>query len=151
MELPLSYIYGNLVISDSKWAITSQFRRNLSSGVRILLTSWTSEIFTRHKHFYITTAIDANAKLQIWTCSIKDHYQCMISFGFFSLISDFEMLCPADGCGQQGKFCLSTRESRELAPLRDGWPHQSGWIFGKVPNGLWPSLSFSENLVANLL
>ena len=30
--------------------------------------------------------------------------------------------------------------------LRDGWPYQNGWIFGKVPNGLWPS--FSENHVA---
>ena len=22
--------------------------------------------------------------------------------------------------------------------IRDGWPYQNGWIFGKVPNGLWP-------------
>ena len=23
-------------------------------------------------------------------------------------------------------------------PQRDGWRHQNRWIFGKVPNGLWP-------------
>ena len=23
-------------------------------------------------------------------------------------------------------------------PLRDGWLHQNGWIFGRVPNGFWP-------------
>ena len=22
--------------------------------------------------------------------------------------------------------------------VRDGWPYQNGWIFGKIPNGLWP-------------
>ena len=22
--------------------------------------------------------------------------------------------------------------------VRDGWPNQNGWIFGKVPNDLWP-------------
>ena len=22
--------------------------------------------------------------------------------------------------------------------IRKGWPHQNGWILGKVPNGLWP-------------
>ena len=38
-----------------------------------------------------------------------------------------------------------------LRPLREGWPHQNGWIFGRVPNDLWPPLhrSFSKNDVAN--
>ena len=25
-------------------------------------------------------------------------------------------------------------------PLREDFPYQNGWIFGKVPNGLWPPL-----------
>ena len=33
--------------------------------------------------------------------------------------------------------------------IRDGWPHQNGWIFGKIPNGLWPPPSFSENYIAD--
>ena len=24
--------------------------------------------------------------------------------------------------------------------IRDGWLYQIGWIFGKIPNGLWPTL-----------
>ena len=32
--------------------------------------------------------------------------------------------------------------------LREGWHLQKWWIFGKVPNGLWPPPSFSENHVA---
>ena len=33
--------------------------------------------------------------------------------------------------------------------LRDGWPDQKGWIFGKVPTGFWSPLPlFSENHVA---
>ena len=32
--------------------------------------------------------------------------------------------------------------------LREGWRLQNWWIFGKVPNGLWPPPSFSENYVA---
>ena len=36
-----------------------------------------------------------------------------------------------------------------LPSLREGRPYQNGWIFGKVPNGLWPPPpSFSENHVA---
>ena len=39
-----------------------------------------------------------------------------------------------------------------LRPLREGWPHQNGWIFGRVPNDLQPPLhrAFSNNYVANL-
>ena len=35
--------------------------------------------------------------------------------------------------------------------VRDAFPFQNGWIFGKVPNGLWPPAppSFSESCVAN--
>ena len=33
--------------------------------------------------------------------------------------------------------------------LRDGWHHQNGLIFGKIPNGLWPPPSFSENYIAD--
>ena len=33
--------------------------------------------------------------------------------------------------------------------IREGWHLQNWWIFGKVPNGLWPTPpSFSENHVA---
>ena len=35
--------------------------------------------------------------------------------------------------------------------LREASPFQNGWIFGKVPNGLWPPPSFSENHVADFL
>ena len=35
--------------------------------------------------------------------------------------------------------------------LRDGWRHQNGWIFGKVPNSFWPPPSFSESYIANFL
>ena len=35
--------------------------------------------------------------------------------------------------------------------LRDAYPFQNGWIFGKVPNGLWPPPSFSESYVAIFL
>ena len=28
---------------------------------------------------------------------------------------------------------------------RDGWPHQNGWIFGKVTKGLWPPLIFGKS------
>ena len=33
--------------------------------------------------------------------------------------------------------------------LRDGWQCQNGWIFGKIPNGLWPPPSLSENHITN--
>ena len=33
--------------------------------------------------------------------------------------------------------------------LREASHLQNGWIFGKVPNGLWPPPSFSESYVAN--
>ena len=33
--------------------------------------------------------------------------------------------------------------------LREASPFQNGWIFGKVPNGLWPPPSFSENHIAD--
>ena len=33
--------------------------------------------------------------------------------------------------------------------FREGWRLQNGSIFGKVPNGLWPPPSFSENHIAN--
>ena len=29
--------------------------------------------------------------------------------------------------------------------LRDVWPYQNGWIFGKIPNGLWPPLIFGKS------
>ena len=31
---------------------------------------------------------------------------------------------------------------------RDGWRLQNTWIFGKVPNGFWPTPSFSESYIA---
>ena len=37
----------------------------------------------------------------------------------------------------------------KLAKLREGWRLQNWWIFGKVPNGLWPPPSFSENHIAD--
>ena len=38
-----------------------------------------------------------------------------------------------------------------MTMIRDAFPFQNGWIFGKVPNGLWPPAppSFSESCVAN--
>ena len=37
-------------------------------------------------------------------------------------------------------------------PLRDAFPFQNRWIFGKVPNSLWPRPpSFSESYIANFL
>ena len=39
-----------------------------------------------------------------------------------------------------------------MITLREAPPYQNGWIFGKVPNGLWPPpSSFSENYVADFL
>ena len=35
--------------------------------------------------------------------------------------------------------------------IRDAYPFQNGWIFGKVPNSLWPPPSFSESYIANFL
>ena len=35
--------------------------------------------------------------------------------------------------------------------IREASPFQNGWIFGKVPNGLWPPPSFSENHIADFL
>ena len=32
----------------------------------------------------------------------------------------------------------------EEEKLRDRWRHQNGWIFGKVPNGLWPPPHFRK-------
>ena len=31
--------------------------------------------------------------------------------------------------------------------LRDGWRHPNGWIFGKVPNGLWPPPSHFRKIM----
>ena len=44
-----------------------------------------------------------------------------------------------------------TLEIENVTLLREASPHQNGWIFGKVPNGLWPPppSSFSENYVAD--
>ena len=40
--------------------------------------------------------------------------------------------------------------SQSVATLREASPLQNGWIFGKVPNGLWPPPpSFSENYIAD--
>ena len=36
---------------------------------------------------------------------------------------------------------------RKKGVIREASPYQNGWIFGKVPNGLWPP-SFSENYLA---
>ena len=33
--------------------------------------------------------------------------------------------------------------------LREGWHLQKWWIFGKVPNGLWPPSSFSESYIVD--
>ena len=33
--------------------------------------------------------------------------------------------------------------------LRDAYPFQNEWIFGKVPNGLWPPPSFWESYIAH--
>ena len=57
-----------------------------------------------------------------------------------------------------GKLILSFNHmaSRRLmdflfVPFWEASPFQNGWIFGKVPNGLWPPPpSFSENHVADL-
>ena len=32
--------------------------------------------------------------------------------------------------------------------VRDSWRYQNGWIFGRIPNSLWPPPSFSENHIA---
>ena len=39
---------------------------------------------------------------------------------------------------------LDLRAGRGIEHLRDGWPHQNGLIFVKIPNGL------SENHIADL-
>ena len=42
----------------------------------------------------------------------------------------------------QSRHCSHTMEpvcqAKILLMIRDGWPHQNGWILGKIPNGLWP-------------
>ena len=42
--------------------------------------------------------------------------------------------------------CLSMSVSVWTVCLvfRDGWHHQNGWIFGKIPNGLWPPPHFRK-------
>ena len=44
-------------------------------------------------------------------------------------------------------------DQRKIFTLRDAFPFQNRWIFGKVPNSLWPppSPSFSESYIANFL
>ena len=39
-------------------------------------------------------------------------------------------------------FCKFTTKRRRI---RDEWRYQNGWIFGKVPNGLWPPPHFWKN------
>ena len=37
-------------------------------------------------------------------------------------------------------MCISNKytQTHICVYFRDRWRHQNGWIFGKVPNGLWP-------------
>ena len=47
---------------------------------------------------------------------------------------------------------LSVRLHSKSYRIREACPYQNGWIFGKVPNGLWippPPPSLSENHIAN--
>ena len=47
---------------------------------------------------------------------------------------------------QHWSQCLKTKHTRFI--FREGWHLQKWWFFGKVPNGLWPPPSFSENHVS---
>ena len=42
-------------------------------------------------------------------------------------------------------------ETKTSIQLRDAFPFQNRWIFGKVPNGLWLPPSFSESYIAIFL
>ena len=51
-----------------------------------------------------------------------------------------------------GAICISLNFTITHLRLRDAYLLQNGWIFGKVPNGLWPPPpSLSESYVANFL
>ena len=85
--------------------------------------------------------------------SVKD--KCFEqTFGFCSGDRDVQRCKQHLQTGWKVSFPLDNVHSHEKfykamdtfhTPLRDGWPHQNGWIFGKFPNGLWsgpPPLSW---------
>ena len=49
-------------------------------------------------------------------------------------------------------ICLFVCSSADIGgiKLRDAWHIQNGWIFGKVPNGLWPFKRFYWIITTNL-
>ena len=63
-------------------------------------------------------------KLYIGSWGFKRHFLRPLHF-----------LHPLSG-GCRTRLSISSWD--EQACLRDGWAHQNGWNFGKVPNGLWP-------------
>ena len=60
----------------------------------------------------------------------------MMNLSFFLL--NFEFIMKNNVKVTIQMFSGLSKSSKTWCRLRDGWRYQKGWIFGKVPNGLWP-------------
>ena len=96
-------------------------------------------------HFSIkmkTISVSINAPMTGWDGILVEIQYCSMSPGGTRHQSQD---IPA-GHDKHSSYMRKNYHTR--AKLRDISPNQNGWIFGKIPNGLWPHPSFLENHIA---
>ena len=93
-----------------------------------------------HNIYYICTpnGLTTRYNTAIWTASSHDRDDQIGSLRV-GRVADLALLRLGEG-EEEVVFTSACFGHR----LRDGWPHENGWIFGKVPNGLWTPPHFRK-------
>ena len=68
------------------------------------------------------------------------------SLMYTSFIKPVMQVCHQDNL-YKSFLCIHAKLVH-VSSFRERWHYQIGWISGKIPNGLWPPPSFSENYIA---